>query len=1340
MPSRSFPAIAARAALCLTAGACSGQTFKPHGGPFYQPPSITPVSTGTGGSAGSGGDCTMARSSEPLVPRVDLTGMTASTVGGQDVAYTNDLFGTFYAFCGGCHVDGAQGNPPRHIDKNVSSFVAVFDQSWLAPVLLDAPNADNPMLMPPPGKPWSDRTPGDPIVDFVKHAQSWLSAGKPTGVYAVDNGSGGGSTSAMANYTFTPTVAAAMTNIGNCVPTSALFASSTSDVMTSMDEFFAGATGLPNTLAETDLTTLDSEELAKTAVIAYAPTYALWSAGSGKLRHIRVPRGTSVQFDKQTQTWTIPDNTRFYKTFFRKVKDRTGAPTWRKMETRVIVARADDTDPATGAARQNALFGTYIWSEDETTASLATQPYRDQTSWADIIRVYITDELLYQDIIDSTTGSIDVAVARAIQSHQSDPAYRDLLQHYAIPGRLRCIQCHMGSPTKNFALGFLPLQIKRRETGTGGTYDTTGADELSQLQRLIDVGVITGISSPDDVKPLEESQGARKPRKTASADGDVMTDDGELKAQAYMLGNCAHCHNPRGFPSVTKPELAPVLNFLPDGKDGGVFQFPFEKYSPIRSRGANGDIPIPYITPSLRDYPVATADGTARLDTGQSLVSGETGALTYTPKFPPNDRASRISCAESDTTADFRAYCGDRKTGSTFVSAPWRALIYRNVDTPASYFDDYVPFPHMPMNTAGYDCRVPRIMGDWMAGLPSIRKLAYLAKLLGGAPVPSEDALFEGSPNPGKDNRAPVLGSLNTGYDDNPQPYIEVPPDSDLYAQALIDARARLVEYHQGVRYQYCQDVISPDIYDPFVPVNPQAPYPYHPDPYQYQLSYLEDPPLDPQHPDRFVQPRIGVPFHAHWYGYDPTDPPPPWVPRRTDWQDVLVNRIPDTTVPVGSLPLDQLEALHPDDAEAFKRGRANVVEALNEAPLSQQLYDYATGQQPYGLWKAKPECQQKLASQQTVAQIGADQRPIWFDVAKPDPSAPVYMLSPGAAIYRHICINCHGPNADGKGLQVDLLAATSEGEARPANFRAGLFGPTEQPLSNILATFDVAHTGDMTAAAQWGSRYMAWMALGGTLKRIPQDILQLVAATPILGVRRHDLASLPGSTDPTGNMLNLAKGFCAITLPDPVDPYLAAFHQFGTISSPQYPPYNYSGSPLVPTNYDKEMWIHLCSDFSPQVVRVYGAFNPPTANGNQTIELLQMYYAFDSTDPTRNYPASAEVWDQNKQRKVGVTSDNLYPACLDPDQIPADSIAQLGVPVCPPAFLAGAQPLWRHPGLVKRFPKDDQQVFSDNVAVWKLRGAIATGMSVFSYLEHRVTHPEEAMLPPYFDQCELLP
>jgi mono/diheme cytochrome c family protein len=1325
MQSRSFWAIAAQAAACLFAAACNdGKAFQPIGGPFYQPPTLPATSS----------SCPVARSSESLVPRVDLTGMSASTVGGQDVAYTSDLFGAFYSFCGGCHVDGAQGD--HHIGKSVDAFVAGFDATWLGPIMSDEPDK----WMPRPGKAWSARAPGDPIYDFAMHAQAWLSAGRPKGVFAVADGANGGRPP-TANYTFPTSVASAMTNIGNCVPTSALFASSTSDVMISLDEFFKGATELPKTLAETDLTSLDSEELAKTAVIAYAPTYALWSAGSGKLRHIRVPRGQSVRFDKATQTFDLPDNTRFYKTFFRKVIDRTGAVTWRKMETRVIVARADDTDPATGAARQNALFGTYIWSEDETTATLATQPYRDQTPWADIVRTYVTDELFYQTILDTTTGSVDGAVALAIRNHPNEPAYRDLMQHYAIPGRIRCVQCHMGSPTRDFVLGFIPLQVKRRATGTGGTYDQTGVDELNQLQRLIDVGVITGITSPDDVKPLEESQGARKPRKTASAEGDEMTADGELQAQAYMLGNCAHCHNPRGFPSITKPELTAVLNFLPDGKVGGIFEFPFERMSPVRSRGAAGDIPMPYITPSLRDYPVTTADGSSRIDTGQSLVSGEVGVLTYTPKFYPYSADPTLkSCANPAADPDFRAYCGERTTGPTFVAAPWRSLIYRNVDTPASYFDDYVPFPHMPMNTAGFDCRAPRIMGDWMAGLPSVRKLEYIASALAhlGVEAPSEDALPE---SPG---RAPALGSLATGYDDNPQPYIDVRPDSDLYQQALADARARLVEYHEGVRYQYCQDVISPDIFDPFVPVNDAYPYPYHPNPYQYQLTYYEDPPLDPAHPDRFVQPRIGVPFHAHWIGYDPTDPPPPWVPRRTDWTDVLVDRKPDTSVPVGTKPLAELEASAPEAAAAFRRGRAVLVRALNEAELSPKLVEYATTDEPFGLWQAKPGCEAKLAaSQKKAAEFTGSLRPAWMEAVAPASGAPVYMMSPGAAVYRHVCINCHGPNADGKGLQVDLLAATSEGEARPANFKVGLFGPPEQPLANIFGTFDVTHGGDMMTANRWGARYMAWMALGGTLKRIPQDILQLVGSTPILGVHRAHLTELPGAADATGNMLNLAKGLCAIVLPDPVDPFLPAFHQFGNVDSAAYPPYQYSGSPFVATNYDKEMWMHLCNDFSPRVIRVYGAYNAPGGDGKQTIQLLQMYYAIDPTDPASagtSFPADAPVWDHAKRVQIGVASDNLYPACLDPDKIPSSTQARLGMPVCPSGFLANGKVLWRDAGLALRFPSDDRQAFDDNVQAWKLRGAIATGMAVFSYLEQRVTRPALAKLPPYYDQCELLP
>src|SRR5678815_369924 len=127
--------------------------------------------------------------------------------------------------------------------------------------------------------------------------------------------------------------------------------------------------------------------------------------------------------------------------------------------------------------------------------------------------------------------------------------------------------------------------------------------------------------------------------------------------------------------------------------------------------------------------------------------------------------------------------------------------------------------------------------------------------------------------------------------------------------------------------------------------------------------------------------------------------------------------------------------------------------------------------------------------------------------------------------------INCHGPKADGKGLQADALAASSEGEARPANFHEGLFGPSDSPGANLRATFAIGVGG--IDAPGWGSRYMAWMALGGTLKRIPQDIIHQVEATKVLGQPRPNLELIPGSGEASANMLNLAKGLCAVVLPD---------------------------------------------------------------------------------------------------------------------------------------------------------------------------------------------------------------
>src|SRR5262249_46832162 len=146
---------------------------------------------------------------------------------------------------------------------------------------------------------------------------------------------------------------------------------------------------------------------------------------------------------------------------------------------------------------------------------------------------------------------------------------------------------------------------------------------------------------------------------------------------------------------------------------------------------------------------------------------------------------------------------------------------------------------------------------------------------------------------------------------------------------------------------------------------------------------------------------------------------------------------------------------------------RRRLTEVLQTVTLTDELRSYATTPIPYGLWQPKPECAAKFANAlasgaPNVMKVSdfdgvTRSRPAWMGIVKPAPSpdAPVYMMAPGEALYRHICINCHGPRADGKGLQSDALAASSEGQARPANFANGLFGPLTNLGANMVNAFD---------------------------------------------------------------------------------------------------------------------------------------------------------------------------------------------------------------------------------------------------------------------------------------------
>jgi mono/diheme cytochrome c family protein len=1305
----------------LLAGACNGDSGPVHldVGVADAGPEVGPDGSGATGGAGGGiSACRLSpRASEDLTPRVDVT--TPSVA--RRVVRTSDLFTRFNSICGGCHVSAANGG----FQASAATFAAVFDASRLARIESNEPG----FAMPPEGKAFSSRPATDPVRILASYLEPWIAQGRPVDMFVMD-GPPTSADSSAASYSYS-----AMTNLGDCVPATRLYASSASGEMDAKDTLFASATQttLPTDLADTDLTTFDTAALAANGVIAFRPTYPLWSDGSGKLRFIRVPKGTSVGFDKAKQTFDIPPNTRFYKTFFREVIDKAGRVSHKKMETRLIVVRPE-VDVDSVAPQPAALFGTYRWSDDEMTATLWDGRNRngDPNGFSDVTQEYITNEVHYQDVIDNI-GPGSGTLSDKLRQELNNPKHAGLVQHYAIPGSLRCIQCHEGSPTHDFALGFYPIQIAQRAADSGGVYDPVEADELNQLQRFIDYGLITGMASPADVVLLESSQAPRAPR----------TDE-ELKAQAYMIGNCAHCHNPHGYPSRAKAALSPVLNFLPgSADDAGVFQFPLDRMSPVRSRGANQDISIPYITPSLRDYPVTDAN-MVRLDNGAAISAPKVGSteiteVTWSPKYDVEveGAASAPGCtAVGNADINGKAFCGLRRSGHSFVAAPWRSILYRNVDTPFPYFDDYVPFPHMPMNSPGFDCRAPRIMGDWMVGLPAVLKPQYLGM--------SEDTL------PHFQNRD---GSYFADFIDAPQPYQEVKPGDEGYAAAQAAARDRLAEYHGGVRYQYCQDVLSPDILDPVGQGSTTTTSLAHTEGLYYPVPerfiYGGIPPADPSHPGQYVQPPIGVPYHGEWFAYDPTEKSP-WEPRRSSWETVVVKGIPDDALPVNRKDTGLTNA----ETDARRR----LTAALQKADLSDELRSYATNQIPYALWENKPECAAKFASGfangslKKVSDFDGN-RPLWMDEVQPPPAAdaPVYMMAPGAALYRHICINCHGPKADGKGLQSDALAASSEGQARPADLAEGLFGPPEMLGSNLLRTFNQG-TSDPHIADKFGSRYMAWMTLGGTLQLIPHDVINQVEATQIFGERRKNLSKLGLTETVSANMLNLAKGLCALALPDRTDASVqfAPGRFLGPLAPDQYIPITDPSTPYVRTNGDWEMWMKLCSERNRQLVRVYYV----RRDGDEAAASLAAIYFADNggASPAYQFPATGKVWDHNQRvRTNGVTADNYYPACVedpskpaampgeppqDPANLPsADGLARLlgkfTMPTCDPTFLRhGELTMWT------AFQNSPEQV--DNVREWALQGAINAGMSVFSYLEQ--ANLAHSSLPPYYSECQLLP
>ncbi len=1213
----------------------------------------------------------------------------------EQTEFVRDLFTKFQGACGECHVNGSFGG--FHVSE--STFPTDITQA-----VLDAIGSNDPTKVMPPGStPANQRPKTDSNLQLLALLEIWFKQGKPADVFVLPNdsdaGAGGG---AGKEYLLSETVGNALTNLGNCIPGRTLFGAEVDD----KDAFFEKAAALPQTLQETDLISFDSAVLARHGVVAYAPTYPLWSDNARKIRYVRVPRGKSITFDKTTQQFVIPDNTRFYKTFMKEVVEKDGSVRYQKMETRLIVARAPNLNPD-GSVKtdavygQTALFGTYYWSDDEKTATLVTNLLHDQQPFTDTFRTYHTDERKY-DAVTASLGKDGGPTDLTTGLRQSGA-----IRNYAIPGSPRCIQCHMGSPSQSFVLGFTPLQVVRRPLNVGGVIEPPGPDDLTQFARLVDLGIITGMSDTSDILPLEKSEGTRAPR-----------NDYELKAQGYMVGNCAHCHNPRGYPSVQNPVLQNFLSFLPGPLDWqGIFQFPLEKFSPRIPRDIGGSVPMPYITPSLVDYP----------------SQGDLNHKVIDPSY--------LSNADVPYLAD------------GLVLAPWRSLIYRNVDTPFAYADDLAIFPHMPMNAPGFDCRLPQIMGDWMVSIPAARKHPTIPERLVQAPDPYAN---------GEASDPSLIGlHANDGTDTEPQPYVEVKTGDDAYTTAISTANARLDAYHNGGfnglspsgtdlgRYNYCpdtSDIVDPDVTGAdqahlipndlawykyknqtlFVPVDYQPP--------QAGIPYTDTNQLLPQSAT-LTWPGEGVPDRPHWVLTDTTDYLGPWTPRRSDWQNVLVKHQYTGSDSAANEDL-VVEFLNPSDTS--KPG----------VTLSPAVRAYALNDFPYGLWEQKTSCASKLSKMPTVQSFTGASRPLWMDVAIANPqkdadggtppvtTAPVYEELPGAAVFNMVCINCHGPLADSHGRMADTLQLMTGGTARVADLRDGFFGPTSAPGSDRSAVFSIGGT-DITGVAltddDWGARYMAWMALGGTQKLIPKAILDVVASTPVFGIARK----LPGVD--SANMLGPIETLCAALLSKDAWSTSQTSNQMTAI--PFSPPEQSWGNwwwnsvmqgqqgRLMTQNGDAELLARICSLDNTMPIATIKVRNQNAGLPDKPFKadtFLMLYV------PASSYPSGAPVGNGRGGADDSLNTDNLMPWCVDPPD--ADDQATAG-------YITGFQTTDGKP-LPLCPPQVSSQALSgpmtyDALEAWAYRGAINAGLSVFLYLD-KVSRGYTP-IPPY-NQCESLP
>jgi len=214
-----------------------------------------------------------------------------------------------------------------------------------------------------------------------------------------------------------------------------------------------------------------------------------------------------------------------------------------------------------------------------------------------------------------------------------------------------------------------------------------------------------------------------------------------------MFGNCAALPQPGRLRHEFGARARPAAQLLAS-KDRSIFQFPHGPAEPRTSRGTEGRA-VPYVTPSLYDYPV-------RLQTKRCDSNG------YTPKF----------------------FFDIRNDGPIFDLAPGAVSSTENTQSPFIYGDDLTIFRTCPLTPR---LRLPgfsdprQLDGEY----PAVRAQPTIAEAYWGDPT-----LQNGPANPFPGDRRSTRTSA----------YLEVHPGDASYSDAVTAATQRLQAFQHGMR------------------------------------------------------------------------------------------------------------------------------------------------------------------------------------------------------------------------------------------------------------------------------------------------------------------------------------------------------------------------------------------------------------------------------------------------------------------------------------------------------------------------------------------------------------